>query len=71
MLNYTQALNEDKLYQDLQMRAINPIMKLMILLQILGFGLRIRRAIFRIRIFMNIQKAHPIILNPEKTLKVI
>ena len=30
MLNYTQALNEDKLYQDLQMRAINPIMKLII-----------------------------------------
>ena len=30
MLNYTQALNEDKLYQDLQMRAINTIMKLII-----------------------------------------
>ena len=30
MLNYTQALNEDKLYQDLQMREINPIMKLII-----------------------------------------
>ena len=30
MLNYTQALNEDKLYQDLQMREISPIMKLII-----------------------------------------
>ena len=30
MLNYTQALNEDKLYQDLQMREVNPIMKLII-----------------------------------------
>ena len=30
MLYYTQALNEDKLYQDLQMREINPIMKLII-----------------------------------------
>ena len=30
MLIYTQALNEDKLYQDLQMREINPIMKLII-----------------------------------------
>ena len=30
MLNYNQVLNEDKLYQDLQMREINPIMKLII-----------------------------------------
>ena len=30
MLNYNQVLNEDKLYQDLQMREVNPIMKLII-----------------------------------------